>query len=132
MKIGPLPHTCLLFLCVCTLGCSNTGQRVIDCREAGLRAGQKYPDEKGYHTKDIHFNAKDQKCYLSVAGTESGPEGGSTSYDAIIDVDENREISQCTSSHVHGAGADEWSCYKGMEIVTRESFQTFLKLRMEQ
>jgi len=86
-------------------GCANSERHnITDCRDAALRAGENYKKEDGWHTKEIHFNQKSARCYLSLEGIERSSDAG-LNYSltsAVFDVDENREIISCVTTHIEG------------------------------
>jgi len=119
---------CACIIAVLFSGCADSHRRdVTDCRDAALRAGAKYKKEDGWNSKEIHFNQKATKCYLSLEGIEGLSDAGPnfSQMSVVVDVDENREAISCV---MQAQGKKEtWTCSgpNGKEINAGE----FMALR---
>jgi hypothetical protein len=94
---------CIIAVLLC--GCTDSQRHnVTDCRDAALRAGEKYKKEDGWNSKEIHFNRKVSKCYLSLEGIEglSDDSPNFSQSSVVVDVDENREAISCVMPHIKG------------------------------
>ena len=83
--------------------------RVIDCRNAGLRAAQDYKPET-WSTREIHYNRRDHHCYLNLEGSETGIIRDShvtwrNEMALVRDVDENRDVASCD---ITSYNSDDW------------------------
>jgi len=122
LTISVLGITVVLFATL-LLGCKGDRKYVADCRDAATAMMSKYGE--GWQTKEIHFNVADNHCYLNLEGvdasTTSSDERIYSAAEKVVDVDENRDVIGCASTHERGA-TERWLCVGPNGAITREQF----------
>jgi hypothetical protein len=109
--------------------------RIIDCREIGLRAAKDYLEEDGWLIKDIHYNHRDHHCYLSLSAIpdlKGKNLGLAVPTDVLRDLDENRNLAVCHKGTTDGKTTYA-SCMDGdqYKLISRERYEELRREYLE-
>jgi hypothetical protein len=111
------------------VNCGQSEQHyATDCRDAAQRSSR-YKEQWDKH--EIHYNRRDHGCYLSLEGSEFSPSGKMRAVaELVVDVNENREILNCSCAQAEGTPLI-WFCLDRGDRIERERFLEVRKQYLE-
>ena len=123
MKVPGITHQLrceLLLAALLLVSCGQDDQRhVTDCRDAAQRSSQ---FKEQWKKREIHNNRRDHGCYLSVEGSETYGADHLVRAEAVVDVNENRDVLGCSFAQKEGDPLN-WLCLdREGDRITHERF----------